>query len=74
MSKPRKTLHIKPAAGLLVRKGPGLPLLQEDGEVVLDTTYWRRRLRYKEVELVKKAPAKTPKNQAPKKAVEKDSE
>lgn len=40
-----KTLHLKPAAGLIVRDPETGKPLSPDGETKPDTTYWRRRLR-----------------------------
>lgn len=46
------SLHLKPKHGLrVVKPGTGTPLAKE-GEVVDDSTYWRRRLNADEVELV----------------------
>lgn len=49
-----KTLHVKPAPGLQVRRG-AYQFLAESGERVPDTPYWRRRLRDGDVLMVEPA-------------------
>ncbi len=54
---------LKPRDGLKVRKPSG-PLLDPEGEPVLMDTYWRRRLRDGDVEIV--PPATSKKTKEPK--------
>lgn len=49
-----RSLHLRPAKGLRVLKPGTKTPLADEGEVVDDSSYWRRRLANKEVEEVKK--------------------
>lgn len=62
------SLHLKPAKGLKVMKpGTKTPLAPE-GEVVDDSSYWRRRLAGKEVEKVEKVERIEKEKEQPKKS------
>lgn len=58
-----KSLHLKPVEGLkVIKPGTKTPLAKE-GEIVDDSSYWRRRLNAGEVVIVEEQKKEQPKKQ-----------